>query len=82
MLDEHIHQIATTEIEGFAFSDNEDYRRLGYVKRKMPRPFHLALFLHPGQSEDFMGAWDGDEDQRQPFTTGSPSNWQSIFDVP
>ncbi|GAA4408107.1 hypothetical protein GCM10023089_18860 [Quisquiliibacterium transsilvanicum] len=82
VLDEHIHQIAATEIEGFSFADDEDYRRLGYVKRKMPRPFHLALFLHPGQSEDFMGAWDGDEDKEQPFRTGSPSNWQAIFEVP
>jgi hypothetical protein len=82
VLDEHIHQIATVEVEGFAFSDDEDYCRLGYVQRKTRRPYHLGLFMHSGQSEDFIGAWDGNEDAGQPFSNGPPSNWQAIFDVP
>lgn len=82
VLDEHIHQIATVEIEGFTFSDNEDYLRLGYVQRKTRRPYHLGLFMHKGQSEDFIGAWDGDEDAGETFSNGSPANWQAIFDVP
>ena len=82
VLDEHIHQVATIEIEGHVFSDDEDYHRFGYVQRKTKRPYHLALFMHQGQSEDFMGAWDGDEDKGEPFSNGSPSNWQSIFEVP
>lgn len=82
VFDEHIHQIANFEIEGFTFSDDEDYRRLGYIQRKTKRPYHLALFMHSGQSEDFIGAWDGDEDAGEPFSNGSPSNWQAIFDVP
>lgn len=82
VLNEHIHQIANIKIEGFSFVDDEDYHRLGYVQRKTRRPYHLALFMHPGQSEDFIGAWDGDEDMGQPFTNGSPSNWQAIFEVP
>lgn len=82
VLDEHIHQIANVEIEGFVFSDDEDYSRLGYVQRKTRRPYHLALFMHPGQSEDFIGAWDGDEDAGETFLNGSPSKWQAIFDVP
>lgn len=82
VLDEHIHQIATVEVEGFTFSDDEDYWRLGYVQRKTRRPYHLGLFMHPGQSEDFIGAWDGDEDAGEAFSNGSPSNWQAIFDVP
>lgn len=82
VLDEHIHQIATVEVEGFAFSDDEDYRRLDYVQRKTRRPYHLGLFMHPGQSEDFIGSWDGDEDAGETFSNGSPSNWQAIFDVP
>lgn len=81
VLDEHIHQIATVEVEGFTFSDDEDYWRLGYVQRKTRRPYHLGLFMHPGQSEDFIGAWDGDEDAGETFSNGSPSNWQAIFDV-
>ncbi len=82
VLDEHIHQIATIEIEGFVFSDDEDYHRLGYIQRKTRRPHHLALFMHPGQSEDFMGAWDGDEDNGEPFTQGTAPDWQAIFEVP
>ena len=82
VLDEHIHKIANVEVEGFVFSDNEDYWRLGYVQRKTKRPYHLALFMHPGQSEDFIGAWDGDEDEGETFSNGSPSNWQAIFDIP
>jgi len=82
VLDEHIHQISTVKIEGFIFSDDEDYYRLGYVRRKLRRPYNLALFMHPGQSEDFMGAWDGDEDNGEPFSQGSPSEWQAIFEVP
>ena len=82
VLDEHIHQIATIEIEGFIYSDDEDYHRLGYVQRKLRRPYNLALFIHPGQSKDFMGAWDGDEDSGEPFSQGSPSEWPAIFEVP
>ncbi|MCC2597786.1 hypothetical protein LKR43_15740 [Pusillimonas sp. MFBS29] len=82
VLDDHIHQIATIEVEGFIFSDNEDYWRLGYVQRKTKRPYHLGLFMHPGQSEDFIGAWDGDENEGESFSNGPPSNWQAIFDVP
>lgn len=82
VMDEHIQQIANIKIEGFAFSDCEDYSRLRYVQRKTKRPYHLGLFMHPGQAEDFIGAWDGDEDKGEIFTNGSPSNWQAIFDVP
>ena len=64
------------------FSDDDDYHRLSYVQRKLRRPYHLALFMHKGQSEDFMGAWDGDEENGEPFSQASPANWQAIFDVP
>jgi hypothetical protein len=82
VLDDYIHSIATVSIEGYKFSDSEDYHRLGYVKRKTKRPYHLALFMTPGQSEDFIGSWDGNEDKGEQFSNGSPSNWQAIFDVP
>lgn len=82
VLDEHVQAIATIEIGGFVFSDDDDYHRLDYVQRKLRRPRHLASFMQPGQSEDFMGAWDGDGDNGEPFSQGSPSNWQAIFDVP
>ena len=38
--------------------------------------------MHPGQSEDFIGAWDGDEGASEAYSNGSPSNWKAIFDVP
>jgi hypothetical protein len=72
VLDEHVHQIARAEVEGYAYCDDQDYIRLDYVQRKTRRPYHLGLFMHPGQSEDFIGAWDGDEDKGEPFTNGSP----------
>ena len=33
-----------------------------------------------GQTEDFIGAWDGEKDAM--FNNGPPANWQEIFDVP
>jgi hypothetical protein len=82
VLNEHIKQIAEIKIEGFSFFDKEDYSWLGYIQRKTRRPYHLGSFIHPGQAEDFMCAWDGDECARASFSNGSPCNWQSIFDVP
>jgi hypothetical protein len=80
--DDHVHQIATIEIEGFVFSDDEDYHRLGYLQRKQRRPYNLALFMTEGQTEDFFGAWQGDADKGESFGNGPPSAWQAIFDIP
>lgn len=82
VLDDHVHSIATVEIDDVVFSDNEDYYRLGYHARKTRRPYNLALFMTEGQTEDFIGAWDGDPDNGEEFSNGSPSNWQKIFDIP
>lgn len=82
VLDEHIHLIANVAIEGYTFSDSEDYHRLGYVQRKTKRPYHLGLFMTEGQTEDFIGSWDGDQDDEKQFSNGFPSNWLAIFDVP
>lgn len=82
VLDDYIHAIACVEIEGSTFSDSEDYHRLGYHKRKTKRPYNLALFMTEGQTEDFIGAWDGDPDIGEEFSNGSPSNWQKIFNIP
>lgn len=82
VLEEHVKSISRVSIEGFEFTDHEDSNRLSYVKRKIKRTYHLALFMTPGQSEDFIGAWDGDEDRGEIFSNGAPSNWQAIFDVP
>lgn len=82
VMDKHINQIANFSLEGFSFSDPEDRHRLGYAQRKQPRPYNLALFMTEGQTEDFIGAWDGNEDMDEMFTNGPPSNWQEIFDIP
>lgn len=75
-----IARLASFEIDGFKFSDPEDAYRLNYISRKQPRPYNLAATMTEGQTEDFIGAWDSDEEGL--FTSGSPSNWQHIFDVP
>jgi hypothetical protein len=82
VLDEHVHQIARPEVEGYTYFDSQDCVHLDYLRRKMPRPYHLGVFMHPGQSEDFVCAWDGDDGNTESFTNGSPANWQVIFDVP
>jgi len=77
---EHITQIAQFEIDGFAFTDPEDGYRLDYIRRKQPHPCNLALTMTEGQTEDFIGAWDGMKEGI--FNNGSPADWQEIFDVP
>jgi hypothetical protein len=82
VLHQHIKDITHVSIEGFEFTDSEDRYRLGYVQRKIKRPYQLSLFMTEGQTEDFIGAWDGDEENGEQFSNGSPSNWQAIFDIP
>jgi hypothetical protein len=77
---ENVKQISKFEIEGFSFSDPEDNHRLDYISRKQPQPLNLALTMTEGQTEDFIGAWDGEEEGM--FNNGSPANWQEIFDIP
>lgn len=78
--DKHVKQISRFEIEGFSFSDREDNYRLDYIRRKQPQPLNLAATMTEGQTEDFIGAWDGEEEGM--FNNGSPANWQEIFDIP
>ncbi|MGI4886476.1 MAG: hypothetical protein ACRYFR_16085 [Janthinobacterium lividum] len=80
--DDFAHQVVTVEIDDFSFSDDEDYRRLSYIARKAPSPRNLACFMTEGQVEDFFGAWDGDDENDESFTSGSSSDWQIIFDIP
>lgn len=75
----HMTQVAQFEIEGIHFIDPEDGHRLNYLRRKLPRPYNLAQTMTEGQTEDFIGAWDGEDGE---FGNGPPANWQSIFDVP
>lgn len=48
----------------------------------MPKPYNLGLFMTEGQTEDFIGACDGDDEGPNMFSNGSPSEWQKIFDIP
>lgn len=79
---EHIGQLSNPTIERFSFYDREDSHRLDYIRRKMPRPYNLAQFMTEGQTEDFIGAWDGNEDNGEAFHNGGPPDWQTIFDIP
>lgn len=78
-----IDKIVNIEIEGLSFHDRYDSIRLNYVQRKKPRPYNLAKFMTEGQTEDFIGAWDDDENEDDDiYNGGSPFQWQSIFDIP
>ncbi|MFG6179157.1 hypothetical protein ACGTN6_18115 [Halomonas sp. THAF12] len=80
-----IRKIVNVEIEGQHFNDRYDSIRLSYVQRKQSRPYNLALFMTEGQTEDFIGAWDDDdnyEDDDSIYHGGSPCDWQDIFDIP
>lgn len=82
VLDKNISSISKVSIGEFTFVDHEDKYRLSYMQRKIKRPYQLTWFMTEGQTEDFIGAWDGDEDKGEIFSNGSPSNWQAIFDIP
>jgi len=86
VLSSDAHVVCQVNIGSFSFSDNEDYHRMGYVIRKQPSPFNIANFMTEGQTEDFIGAWDAEDyedgSEEQVFYSGSPSEWQGIFDIP
>lgn len=77
---EDIKNIAKIQIDGYQFHDEYDDHRLNYLRRKMSRPTTLHLTMTEGMTEDFIGAWDGEEGTS--FSNGGPSNWQTIFDIP
>lgn len=72
------------KIGDFIFDDREDAYRLNYLRRKYPLPPNILHIMTEGHTEDFFGAWDDDEDpnSEEIFNTGSPSRWQTIFDIP
>jgi hypothetical protein len=80
---EDMEKIINVNIEGFSFYDKYDAHRLDYVRRKMPRPYNIVCFMTEGQTEDFIGAWDSEDyDDGNIFNSGSPCNWQLIFNIP
>jgi hypothetical protein len=86
LLSKDAEKVCNIEIEGFVFFDNEDVYRLDYIRRKQPHPFNIQLFMTEGQTEDFIGAWDSNDYEEESiehiFYSGSPCEWQSIFDIP
>lgn len=80
---EDISKIVNVNIEGIEFKDRFDAMRLNYIRRKGPFPSNIKCMMTEGQTEDYIGAWD-DDDNEDPeiYHGGSPCDWQSIFDIP
>lgn len=78
----YIDQLSTIFIGDLTFKDSEDWYRLDYLRRKWPAPPNILHIMTEGHTEDFFGAWEPDEEDDEVFSTGAPSNWQSIFDIP
>lgn len=88
VLDEHMSSIYHVEIEGNSYYDRQDHQRLDYLRRKGSTPYSIMLTMTEGQTEDFIGVWDADNEDEDDdseearFYSGSPSSWQEIFDIP
>ncbi|WP_418187126.1 hypothetical protein [Aliarcobacter lanthieri] len=82
LLDVYINQLSIINVNDMNFFDKEDFYRLNYLKRKYPVPTNILHVMTEGLTEDFFGAWEADEYEDELFTTGSPSNWGIIFDIP
>lgn len=48
--------------KNFQFIDAEDGYRLGYIQRKVSRPYSIINTMTEGMVEDFFGAWCSDSD--------------------
>lgn len=78
-----IDKIVNINIEGVEFYDRYDAIRLDYIKRKGPYPSNIKCTMTEGQTEDYIGAWDHDEDDgSEIYYSGNPCDWQAIFDIP
>ncbi len=80
-----IDKIVHVNIEGVEFYDRYDSYRLDYIRRKGPYPSNLLCTMTEGQTEDYIGAWDNNEeyeDDGSIYHGGSPCDWQTIFDIP
>lgn len=78
----YITELSSYTIGGFEFFDSEDSYRLGYLSRKWPVAPNIHHIMTEGHTEDFFGAWYDEEEVEGNFCTGSPCDWQSIFDIP
>ncbi|MGL5356966.1 MAG: hypothetical protein ACRDAQ_10590 [Cetobacterium sp.] len=82
--DEYINKLSDISVGDINFFDTEDNSRLNYLKRKWPIPTNTLHIMTEGHTENFFGAWDPleEDSDSELFSTGSPSNWQMIFDIP
>ena len=79
--DEELSKLYSYGEEGFRFIDPEDGYRLGYIKRKVSRPYSIINTMTEGMVEDFFGAWCSLEEN--PEDVYNPDeNWRIIFPVP
>lgn len=69
------------ESKDFSIIDFADYHRIGYIDRKMKKPFNLLWMMTEGMVEDFFGAWcsskESDKNMYNP-----DENWRIIYPVP
>ena len=66
--------------KNFQFIDAEDGYRLGYIQRKVSRPYSIINTMTEGMVEDFFGAWCSDSDDEDGYNPDA--NWHIIFPVP
>jgi hypothetical protein len=74
-----VQKVASIEIEGEEFLDQEDVYRLFYLMRKHPRPTSIQALLTDGHVEDFFGAWLADSRSERNFNPDN--NLDVIFDI-
>ncbi len=80
LLSDYAAKIASFEIDGHYFGDNEDAHRLGYLARKQPHPVNMRHFMKEGHVDDFFGTWTAKEEGDEFF---NPDKMQHIiFDIP
>lgn len=66
--------------KNFQFIDAEDGYGLGYIQRKVSRPYSIINTMTEGMVEDFFGAWCNDVDDGDVYNPDV--NWRIIFPVP
>jgi hypothetical protein len=77
-----LEQAVVARIGDDEFYDEEDAYRVGYMIRKMHRPFNLHMMMTEGLVEDFFGAWCSDGASTDGDNYDPDENWRIIFDVP
>ncbi len=80
LLSEYAAKIASFEIDGHYFGDNEDAYRLGYLAGKQPYPVNIQHLMKQGHVDDFFGAWVSKEESDELFNPDEMKH--IIFDIP